>query len=144
MNGTELRDLIVRRRPADSTVEDELIGDQTSVFVVAMDICHRREQKYHGLWKQYGFRGCLGHLESKVARIRRAIEAGTIEEDVDDIIDLMNYTGFMARLVAFGDSGAHTDEEDFFEELVRRAKDPIHRARILEALGVNGGVDRRA
>lgn len=145
MNSLDLQYWIVDGRFLDSSGDEEdLIQDQKSFFSRCIAVCEDRERKYHGLWQQYGYRGCLGHLESKVARIRRAVDNGTIEHDVDDIIDLANYTGFMGRLVAWGmrAPGNQDENEYFFDQVREAAQDPVKRARMLEMLGVNGGVQR--
>jgi hypothetical protein len=49
----------------------------------------------------------------------------------------------MGRLVAFGMvSNIQEGEEEFYSQVKEAATDPIKRARILEMLGVNGGVSR--
>jgi hypothetical protein len=137
MKAEELRSFLESSDRVKGKDEDPLITQQYSMFGMALSVCLERERKYHGLWQKYGYDGVLGHLESKVARIRRAVQTETIQDDVDDIIDLLNYAGFMGRLVAFGmQYGEGGDEEDaFYQQLGKRAQDPVERTRMLRALG---------
>jgi hypothetical protein len=124
-------------------LDGDLISDQIAVFNIATDVCAEREKKYNGLWMEYGWRGCLLHLKSKVARIERAINERTLQADLDDAFDLINYTGFLIRCAAHGlEYEPGVDEDVFLEKVLEFAQDPVNRARILEALGVNGGVHR--
>lgn len=66
----------------------------------------RNEGKYHDLWKAYGAEDSLQHMKSKLARTKQnfqdtlASDAGAL--DIDDALDLINYTVFYIRNVLAG------------------------------------------
>lgn len=74
----------------------EDMAEQLSFFVEAMKIYEKRGRKYGDAWKKYGANDCLFHMRSKLARIQAVIERGN-DGDLDDGIDLLNYTVFAMR-----------------------------------------------
>ena len=81
--------------------------EQMNVFLDAMQIFELRNAKYGDLWKEYGWRGNLLHIQSKAARVRKVWwddPAGGRADlsDLDDARDLLNYTAFFIRNVEAG------------------------------------------
>jgi len=76
---------------------------QLAIFLDAMHIFQERNAKYGDLWKEYGWRGNLLHVQSKAARVRKVWWDGKDpfghNEDCDDAYDLINYTAFFIRNV---------------------------------------------
>lgn len=75
--------------------------EQLRVFAEALKIFHSRDKKYGSLWQQYPSETMLMHMQSKLSRCG----ANTNPCDMDDAIDLLNYTAFFIRLapeVVFG------------------------------------------
>lgn len=95
--------------------------EQMAVFLDAMTIFQERNARYGDLWKEYGWRGNLLHVQSKAARVRRVWwdghriqvpDLGTavdhLQSDLDDAYDLLNYTVFFIRNVEDGNElGRH-------------------------------------
>lgn len=68
--------------------------EQLRVYGQAMRIFHERDPKYGSLWKQYPTSTHLVHMDSKLARTKANVD----EDDLDDAIDLLNYTVFFIRV----------------------------------------------
>lgn len=66
---------------------------QLRVFGEAMRVFHSRDPKYGGLWQDYPAADHLAHMRSKLGRS----EANIDPDDMDDAIDLLNYTVFYVR-----------------------------------------------
>lgn len=68
--------------------------EQLRVFTLALLTFHARDPKYGSLWQQYPPETMLTHMQSKLARS----QANTDPNDLDDVVDLLNYTAFFYRL----------------------------------------------
>jgi hypothetical protein len=66
-------------------------ADQLSYFFEAFEIYLERNAKYKDLWAQYGIEDVMLHVRSKFSRLERT-------GDIDDALDLLNYTVFWIRL----------------------------------------------
>lgn len=64
-------------------------------MVLAYEVYLERGLKYGQLWKSDGWRGNVHHIMSKAARIRRMFWDNDTYDDVDDVVDLINYCVFM-------------------------------------------------
>lgn len=76
---------------------DELDDDDLAVFIKmlgAFEIYLARNGKYKGLWKTMGWKDSVHHILSKAARIKRMMWEGDDVDDVDSIVDLINYCCF--------------------------------------------------
>ena len=71
---------------------------QMAVFVKAMTIYQEREKKHLGLWKDQPLSDTLHHIHSKHARVRAQV-VNVKDPDMDDALDLLNYTAFLVRRV---------------------------------------------
>lgn len=142
-----LWDCDIIRADDEPDVRDSL-EDQFFVFMLALTVNANRERKYRGLWRKYGYKGVMTHVASKAARAQVAVDRGTLPQDLDDALDILNYAGFLIRLAVDGDRDGEKNEEEVDWSVTvakvkeRADKDPVWRAGLLEALGVNGGVVR--
>lgn len=80
--------------------------DQLMVFIRSMRLFEERNKKYGDLWKEYGWRGNLLHVQSKAARVRKVwwdqATQPPGDQDLDDAFDLINYAAFFIRNVEEG------------------------------------------
>lgn len=78
-------------------------AEQMSVFLDCMQLFQERNAKYGDLWKEYGWRGNLLHVQSKAARVRKvwwdSKDPFGHNADIDDALDLINYAAFFIRNV---------------------------------------------
>lgn len=111
----------LKREPVESSLDrKELISElldrlwehphteedvaQLGVMLRALEMFHRREEKYNGLWRKDGAIDSAFHAKHKATRVwSRALDmvAGA-DEDVEDAIDLINYAVFFIRNVGDG------------------------------------------
>lgn len=89
---------------------------QLAVMSVALELFkERNDGKYHDLWKIYGASDSLHHMKSKYLRTRQNFEdvmesdAGAM--DIDDALDLINYTCFYIRNMLAGRFASPTTED---------------------------------
>jgi hypothetical protein len=71
---------------------------QLAILVRAYYKFVERNAKYKDLWAEYGIDDSLLHIKSKAARIVRLVAEDGLGADIDDAIDLINYTVFFIRL----------------------------------------------
>jgi hypothetical protein len=105
-----------------SVLEEPHYRHQVTAFIVALAKNHKAEQVYRGLWREVDdpFSDLQHHLEHKAARLKRHLhnmsgpfvmddpELGHSEKGheeqifsaaMDDLLDIINYAGFLAQLV---------------------------------------------
>lgn len=89
-----------------ATLEGRLTGelsgsdiDHMVVLFEAFEVMRERNSKYADLWMEYGARDSYEHMKSKFLRSNLAF---TYPEDLDDAIDLINYTVFFIRNIRAG------------------------------------------
>src|SRR3989304_10094615 len=73
---------------------DHETAEHVAVLLEAVALYEEREKKYRGLWKEYGVADSHHHIVSKTSRLRMAY---TGQADIDDALDLINYTVFLVR-----------------------------------------------
>jgi len=81
------------QREAQTLLDDETL-EHVGVLFEAVALYEEREKKYKGLWKEGGVADSLRHITSKSARVHAIGEGRT---DLDDALDLINYTVFLIR-----------------------------------------------
>lgn len=82
----------------------DALTQQESVFNQALVIYEERSDLRGEVWAEFGPEDALMHCESKVARIKAGLSliegpnADRVREAViDDVLDLVNYAGFLHR-----------------------------------------------
>ena len=84
---------------------------QLAVFARCMRIFDARNKRYNDLWASRGFAGSLFQMDHKMARIWQQFwtdkkvpskDREMIDSDMDDVYDLINYSGFFVRNVQDG------------------------------------------
>lgn len=85
--------------------------EQFGIFVRVMRKFVERNAKYKDLWKEYGIDDSMLHIKSKAARIQRLVAEDGLGADIDDAIDLINYTGFFVRLFEHAQTFADMEAE---------------------------------
>jgi hypothetical protein len=94
-------------------VTTEAEREQLKVFIKALHIYSERNEKYNDNWKRMGWRGMLIRVRERAERLwdalwgavpiegtQSALVSGPI--DVDDAIDLINFSAFLIRAVDAG------------------------------------------
>lgn len=72
---------------------------QLDVLVLALEKFVERNADYQDLWQEYGIDDSLLHIKSKSARLERLLKTLGLAVDLDDAVDLINYTVFLIRLI---------------------------------------------
>lgn len=75
--------------------------EQMDVFREALELFEQRNNSddgYSDLWKEYGWEDSLVHMRSKLRRVEQRFRNLT-SQDLDDALDLLNYTVFFIRNV---------------------------------------------
>jgi hypothetical protein len=80
---------------------------QLEIMVEALKIRAQREGVYKGLWRKFGYTDSLFHMRSKMERLMIQFWDGTghsayLGEDLDNALDLLNYTTFFVTLFREG------------------------------------------
>jgi hypothetical protein len=73
----------------------------------ALAIYEERSKLYGDQWRKYGWRGCLYNARRKVERAwehlwNRETERPTVHDDVDDLLDTINYCAMAIKSVREG------------------------------------------
>lgn len=75
------------------------IDAHIKILETVMDLYVKRDEVHDGLWKKYGAKNNMLHVQSKAARMESLAERGRFPEAVAEAVDLINYTLFFIRNV---------------------------------------------
>lgn len=82
------------------------LSEHRAVLERAMKIYEQREDKYQGIWREYGWRGSLMQARSCVERAWRTLWNAEPRHNetvkTDDLVDLINYVVFTIRNIEDG------------------------------------------
>jgi hypothetical protein len=75
--------------------DQKYLANALDVFAFALEIMDERQEKYGDGWKKWGWRGQLIKMKDKERRVWSTFwKKGDKTADLDDAIDLLNYTAF--------------------------------------------------
>jgi hypothetical protein len=115
-------------------------AEHMALFLVMMNLYDGKNAIHNDTWQRYGWRDSLMHMRSKLKRTEQQFEQSAPPNDVDDPMDLINYTMFFLRnLMAHNRNGTeYNSEEAKLAEVVTQVAmnkdDPRFVAAIQEAL----------